>query len=178
MIKTDEYIMTEVKNGNLEKMAVLFEKYHISLYNFFLHMGLQKDTSQDLTQNLFYRMIKYRSSYREGKAVRSWMYQIARNLFRDYVNEQKISDSMLTLTDNYTTDIHDDEPDYTEDDYKSLENALSELTVEQRELIILCRYQGLKYNEVSAITNMSVPAIKVNMFRAIRKLRTIYFRQI
>ncbi len=170
--------MSEVKNGNLEEMALIFEKYHVSIFNFFLHMGLQRDVSQDLTQNLFYRMIKYRNSYADGKNVRSWMYQIARNLFRDYVNEQKVSDSLITVTDDYPVDTNDENAGFSEDDYGTLEKALMTLPVEQRELIILSRYQGLKYNEVSSILKMSVPAIKVNMFRAIKKLRAIYFRQI
>lgn len=170
--------MSEVKKGNLKEMAFLFEKYHVALYNFFKSMGIQNDISQDLTQNLFYRMIRYRSSFRETHNFKSWMYRIARNICMDYMNEQKVSQSLLTLTENYSEDIHDDVSGYTEDDYDTLENAIVRLPAEQRELIILCRFQGLKYSEVSTILNMSVPAIKVNMFRAIKKLRTIYFNQI
>jgi RNA polymerase sigma factor (sigma-70 family) len=176
--KTDEILMSEVKNGNLGEMALLFEKYHVALFNFFLHMGVQRDLSQDLTQNLFYRMIKYRNSYREGKNVRTWMYQIARNLFMDYVNEQKISGTMISLTETYLPDVPNNETVYSEDDYITLEKAISALPVEQRELLILCRFQGLKYNEVSSILNQSIPAIKVNMFRTMKKLRTIYFSKI
>lgn len=178
MEKSDEILMSGVKNGNLQEMALIFEKYHVALYNFFVHMGIQRDISHDLTQNLFYRMIKYRSTYKETKSFRSWMYRIARNLCMDYINEQKINDSLLTLTDNYSFDCHDDDSGFSEDEYSTLENAISKLPAEQRELIILCRFEGLKYNEVSSILNMSVPAVKVNMFRAIRKLRTIYFNQI
>ncbi|HEX2969151.1 MAG TPA: RNA polymerase sigma factor [Bacteroidales bacterium] len=170
--------MSEVKKGNLGEMAVIFEKYHVSLYNFFLHMGLQKDVGQDLTQNLFYRMIKYRSSYSDGKNVRTWMYQIARNLIRDYMNERKMSEGVITLTDNYISDPNDEDTGFTEDDYKTLEHAITSLPADQRELIILCRYQGLKYSEVASILNISVPAVKVNMFRTIKKLRKIYFNQI
>lgn len=106
------------------------------------------------------------------------MYKIARNLCMDYMNEQKMNESLITLTENYAHDIHDDDPGFTEDDYSALERAIAKLPSEQRELIILSRFQGLKYSEVSSILNLSVPAVKVNMFRAIRKLRTIYFNQI
>jgi len=64
----DEKIMQNVRDGNIAEMSVLFERYHLRLYNFFLKMGLQKDISQDLTQNLFYRIIKYRRTYRAGQA--------------------------------------------------------------------------------------------------------------
>ena len=66
---SDETIMQNIKNGNLAEMSVLFERYHLRLFNFFLKMGLNRDISQDLTQNLFYRMIKYRKSYKDGNSV-------------------------------------------------------------------------------------------------------------
>ncbi len=174
----DEILMLKVKNGDLTGMSQLFERYHLALYNYFLRMGLKGDSSQDLTQNLFYRMIKYRSSYKEGNCVKSWIYRIARNLFNDYSNEQQKNRSMFTLVDNYTTDIPEDSTGFEEEDYSRLDKALQALSDEQRELIVLSRYQRLKYNEISVIVNQSVPAIKVGVFRAIKKLRGIYFKQV
>ena len=58
----DEIIMKRVKDGNLAEMSVLFERYHLRLYNFFLKLTRNRDISHDLTQNLFYRMIKYKNS--------------------------------------------------------------------------------------------------------------------
>ncbi len=54
-------------------------------------MGLKSDTSQDLTQNLFYRMIRYKHTYESGASVKSWIYQIARNLHSDYRRQEKKS---------------------------------------------------------------------------------------
>lgn len=170
--------MSGVKNGNLENMAVLFERYHVRLYNFFGHMGIEKDASSDLTQNLFYRMIKYRTSYNTDKNFKSWMYRIARNLCNDYLNELKIHNSMILLNETYPSDVINEEPSFTEDDYQMLDRALMQLSPDQRELIVLSRFQGLQYNEVSAITGQSIASIKTGMFRAIKKLRSIYFRQL
>jgi len=159
----DEKIMQNVRDGNIAEMSVLFERYHLRLYNFFLKMGLQKDISQDLTQNLFYRIIKYRRTYRAGYSLKSWIYQMARNLHADYRKQQEVVDD----TDRYR-----------EEDYERLDYALTLLGDEQRELIVLSRYQGLKYEEISTIVNQSVPAIKVAIHRAIKQLRSIYFKQI
>lgn len=169
--------MLKVKNGDFTGMSKLFERYHICLYNYFLRMGLKRDESQDLTQNLFYRMIKYRSSYKEGNCVKTWIYSIARNLFNDYCNEQQKNKSLFNLTDNYTTDVPDDATGFVEEDYERLDFAMQSLTDEQRELLVLSRFQGLTYSDMSAIVNQSVPAIKVGVFRAINKLRSIYFKR-
>lgn len=170
--------MQHVKDGNLAEMSVLFERYHIRLYNFFLKLTKNKDISQDLTQNLFYRMIKYKNSYKNELSVKSWMYQMARNLHIDYCKEEKRSEEIFLKTESYPVDITDDGEGFHEDDYKRLEHAFSALNNEQKEIIVLSRYQGLKYEEISHIINLSVPAIKVAMHRAIKQLRGIYFKQI
>jgi RNA polymerase sigma factor (sigma-70 family) len=173
----DEILMMDIRNGKLEEMAVLYERYHVRLYNFFLKMGLKKDISQDLTQNLFYRMIKYRSSYKEGNSVKSWMYQIARNLHSDYCKQEKKSGELFITTYEYPSVGNNEDDKYSEEDYERLDNALLLLSDEHRELIVLSRFQGLKYEEISSITSLSVPAIKVAVYRAIRKLRCIYFQK-
>ncbi len=175
----DEIIMQSVKDGNLSsEMSVLFERYHLKLLNFFFRLTYDMEISQDLTQNLFYRMIKYRSSYKSESSVKSWIYQIARNLHADYCNEEKKSGRLFHRTDLYPVDVTDETGDFLEDDYERLNTAFSQLKDDQKELLVLSRYQGLKYEEISAITNQSVSAIKVAVYRAIKQLRGIYFKQI
>jgi RNA polymerase sigma-70 factor (ECF subfamily) len=174
----DEVIMQHVKDGNLAEMSVLFERYYLRLYNFFLKLTKNKDISQYLTQNLFYRMIKYKNSYKNELSVKSWMYKMARNLHIDYCKEERRSEELFLKTDSYPVDISDDSSGFPEEDYVRLEQAFSALSNEQKEIIVLSRYQGLKYEEISTIVNQSVPAIKVTMHRAIKRLRGIYFKQI
>jgi len=174
----DEIIMARVKNGNLAEMSVLFERYHLRLYNFFLKLTRNKDISQDLTQNLFYRMIKYKNSYRTDLSLKSWIYQMARNLHIDYCIDEKRSEELFLKTDSYPVEVVNDNNSFKEEDYERLEDAFSYLTPSQKELIILSRYQGLKYEEISEIINQSVPAIKVAMHRAIKQLRIYYFKNI
>jgi RNA polymerase sigma-70 factor (ECF subfamily) len=174
----DEIIMQHVKDGNLSEMSVLFERYNVRLYNYFLKLTRNKLISQDLTQNLFYRMIRYKKSYNKEYSVKAWMYQMARNLHIDYCKEEKRSSELFLNTENYPTEITEEDEGFPEDDYERLERSLASLSNEQRELIVLSRYQGLKYEEISQIVNQSVPAIKVAMHRAIKKLRGVYFKQI
>jgi RNA polymerase sigma factor (sigma-70 family) len=174
----DEVIMQHVKDGNLAEMSVLFERYHLRLYNFFLKLTRNKDISQDLTQNLFYRMIKYKNSYKNDLSFKTWIYQMARNLHIDHCKEEKRLDELFLKSDSYPVDVTDESHSFLEEDYERLEHAFSALSNEQKEIIVLSRYQGLKYEEIAAIINQSVPAIKVAMHRAIKRLRGIYFKQI
>jgi RNA polymerase sigma-70 factor (ECF subfamily) len=174
----DEIIMQRVRDGNLEQMSVLFERYHVRMYNFFVKMTSDREASHDLTQNLFYRIMKYRDSYSHGFTFRSWIYQMARNLYMDMYNAEKRSRELFLNTGTFPDNPDNDGDIYSEEDYLRLEKSLQMLSREQREIIVLSRYQGLKYAEISAITSLSVPAIKVAVYRAVKQLRGIYFKQV
>lgn len=170
--------MQRVKDGNLEGMSVLFERYNLRMYNYFLKMTWNRDISQDLTQNLFYRIIKYRSTYNSDYSFKSWIYGMARNLHTDLRTEEKKINKLFLNPGSDTVDLPNENEIYSEDDYMRLEKAMMLLSTEQREILVLSRYHGLKYEEISAITQQSVPAIKVAVYRAVRQLRGIYFKQI
>jgi RNA polymerase sigma factor (sigma-70 family) len=172
---SDEIIMNRVKEDNLHEVAVLFERYHVKLYNFFLKLTFDKNVSQDLTQNLFYRIIKYRKTYREDYRFKSWVYQMARHVHIDHYKLQKKTTDRFQPVESFNDNLPDNEETYTEDDYERLDRALAQLSPEQQEIIVLSRFQGLKYEEISQIRDMSIAAIKVQVHRAIKQLRNLYF---
>lgn len=154
----------------------MFEKYHVKLYNFFLRLTRNKDISRDLTQTVFSRIISYRETYDIQKKFRSWMYQIARNVHLKHYQENKFLKSDYSDPEQIK---HDNKSALEEMDFDSKKNtlyeALKHLNPEQREIIELSRFQGLKYREISDITGNSVTAIKVKVHRAMHKLRELYF---
>lgn len=173
---SDEIIMKRVKQDQLSDLSVLFDRYHVRIYNFFLKLTFDRNVSHDLTQNLFYRIIRYRKTYREDSSFRTWMYQMARNVHIDHCKQQKRTNDHFQQVDHYYTDLPEDDENFTEDDYGRLDKALSRLSAEQQEIIVLSRYQGLKYEEISQIRNTSVANIKVQMHRAVKQLKEFYFK--
>ena len=59
---------------------------------------------------------------------------------------------------------------------EKLKKAMDQLEKSDRELIIMNKYQKLKYSEIASITNSSVGSLKTKMHRAIHKLRVYYFQ--
>lgn len=172
----DEKLMSQVKKGDLDALAPLFEKYHIKLYNFFLRLTGNKSNSQDLTQSVFRRILTYRKSYNENYKFRSWMYQIARNEHLSHYSQNRIniSDYIDSEQLKYESQsaLEEMESEYRK---KILYEAISKLTAEQREIIELSRFQGLKYREIAEITGSSESAVKVRSHRALNKLKKLYF---
>lgn len=174
---TDEMIMEAVKSGDLQQASVLFERYNKRIYNFLARMTMSNVLAEDLTQNVFLRMIKYRSSYREGNKFHSWIYQIARNVFSDHYQMHKNKFARFVDVEKIGDSLADKEEGIEQDEReKILHRSLALLNEEQRELLILTRFQHLKYEEVAVIMDTTVANIKVKVHRAIQKLREHYFQ--
>jgi RNA polymerase sigma factor (sigma-70 family) len=172
----DETIMMRVKEGELAQLSVLFERYHVKLYNFMLKLTYDRNVSEDLTQNLFYRILKYRHTFREEHTFRSWIYQLARNIHNDYCKQQQKSHERYAQVEQHTENMPDHAEGYAEEEYHRLDQAMALLTPDQKEIIVMSKFQGLKYEEISTIREVSVSAIKVQVHRAIRQLREHYFK--
>jgi RNA polymerase sigma factor (sigma-70 family) len=169
--------MLLVKEGHLSELTELFERYHVKLYNFFLRLTLDKASSEDLTQNLFYRVIKYRQSWQPSNgSFRSWIYRMARNVHIDYCKQSQKIPGRPGYRGDAIEDLEGEEGGYTEEHYSRLDQAMASLQPDQREILVLSRFQGLKYEEIARIRESSVPAVKVQVHRAIRHLRNLYFK--
>jgi RNA polymerase sigma factor (sigma-70 family) len=173
---TDEMIMEAVKNGDLQQVSLLFERYHKRIFNFLARMTMDRDLAEDLTQNVFLRIMKYRTSYREGNRFESWIYQVARNAFSDHYKAQKNKFSDFVDVENVSDSMQDsDEGSEMDEKERLLQQSMALLTEEQRELLVLTRFQHMKYEDVATIMDTTVANIKVKVHRAIAKLREHYF---
>ena len=141
-----------------------------------LRLTFDRSVSQDLTQNLFYRIIKYRHTFREDHSFKSWIYQMARNIHVDFCKQQQKATERYTQVEEYNENLAEEKEGFNEEEYEKLERAMARLSPEQKEILVLSRFQGLKYEEISSIRDLSVPAIKVQVHRAIKQLREHYFK--
>ncbi|QRR04058.1 RNA polymerase sigma factor [Dyadobacter sandarakinus] len=169
--------MLRVKAGDLDKMGLLFERYNRPLFAFFYHMTHKKHVSEDLVQNVFYRMLKYRQAFRGDGEFRTWMYALARNVLHDLpktdrrqeaTNWSELADEMDGGT---PADEHFDQQQQTE----FLHRTLEALAPEQREILILSRFQELKYEEIGRILEISEGAVKTRVHRALAELKKKFF---
>jgi len=172
----DEELMILVSNGHLDNLTILFDRYHLRIFNFFNKMIHNKDVSEDLTQDVFYKVMKYRTSYKNGNFT-SWIYTVARNIFSSYYQKQK-KQSASTLDEKFIKSDEKLDSDTNEDEINHLQRALLKLNHTDRELIIMNRYQEIKYAEMAEIIGSSEGAIKVRVHRALKKLKEIYFQNI
>lgn len=169
---SDENLMSNVAKGNLDLLKILFERHHKHLYNFLYKMSGDQMLSEDITQDVFYKVMKYRASYNNGKFV-SWLFTIARNCLTTHYrkgseNHENIDDITYNLA----------QKEEAKEDYSHLQIALNKLNTSDRELVVLNRFHEIKYAELAEITGSTPGAIKTKVNRALQKLKVIYFENI
>lgn len=168
--------MLEVKDGNVGRLGLLFERYKKPLFGFFYNLSRNEEVSEDCVQNVFYRIMKYRYLFRGDGDFRTWMFHIARNVYLDQFRKKRIHidgntealENREAYADNTVADIQRNE------DLTLLSMAMSRLSEDKREILLLCKYQEKKYKEIAEILNCTEGAVKVKVFRALKELKEVY----
>jgi RNA polymerase sigma factor (sigma-70 family) len=171
----DAAVMTQVRDGRVEMLAILFERHHVKLFNFFLRLTASRSLSEDLVQELFLRILKYRHTYRGDGVFLAWMYRIARhvhiNHLRDQHRDLPLDEILDSAPSSDATPAHLVEADQEID---LMQQALARLPLRKRELLLLSRQHDLKYKEIARTLECSEGAVKVQVHRAIKDLRRIF----
>lgn len=176
---SDNALMLKVKKGDIDKMGLLYERYNRQLFRFLFNMTRQKELSEDMVQNIFLRMLKYPDGFMGFGEFKTWMYHIARNTVYDHFRKVKRTPAHSDVRDfeeRIEGEQHTDAQLEKEQELKMLETAMEQLSDENRELLILCRFQELKYVEIARILNTTEGAIKVRVHRALNQLKSNYLK--
>lgn len=174
---TDNSLMQAVREGDLGALAILFERHHRPLFNYFVHVNGNRDLSEDLVQDVFVRVLKYRQTYQPERPFAAWMYQIARNAHVDQARKRRLEivpGEEPAWDDLASADLDPEERLGQAQEIGLLRRALARLPFEKREVLVLSRFQNLKYNEIAAILDCEIGAVKVRVYRAIRELGEIF----
>jgi RNA polymerase sigma-70 factor (ECF subfamily) len=167
--------MASVIAGETDKMAILYERYKKPLYAYFFRVTRGNcHSSEDLVHTVFYRVMRYKSTYTGQGNFMSWLFRIAHNAAIDH-------NRLFKSAENYRSEIYASgvtsfDPDELDkrDQYKMLELAMNKLPVEEREMLVLGKIDGMKYRDIADIMNTTENNVKIKIFRALKKLKDIY----
>lgn len=131
--------------------------------------------SEDLVQEVFFRILKFRHTFRAENTFRAWMYQVARNVHVDTLRKRRKEIAFPQTGEGEVIDFPSGNPLPDESYAKQqqvalLREALAGMTPEKRELLVLSRFQELRYDEIAAITDCELNTVKVRIHRALKDL--------
>lgn len=166
--------MLQVRDGAGETLGVLFDRYQTPLFNFYAKLTGDRGLSEDLVQEVFLRILRYRQSYRPGTPFRAWIYQIARNARVDHFRKTR---PQTELDPEIAAPPPPFDPAERQEESLLLHRALTQMPEEKKEILILARFQELKYDEIARLIGCEVATVRVRVHRALQELRQI-FRQL
>ena len=176
---SDNALMLKVKSGEINKLGLLYERYKKKLLGFFYNMNHNIELSEDLVQNVFVRILKYKHTFTGSGQFSTWMYHMARNMYYDQYKKTKkqsknvdVDHVSYKLTDEQTIDSEIE----ASEQKLQLNRALQQLHPEKRELILLSKYQEMKYAEIAEVVGLSEGAVRVKIHRTIKELKEVFFK--
>ncbi len=151
-----------------EAFTKIYLRYRERVYAYALRVLSNPEDAEDLFQEVFFRVYSRAKTFEEERSLGGWIFTIAHNLCMNKIRDRKPQDSLEDVS-LYV------EPaaDLGEDWQSVIAHAMSLLSVEQREVIILREYEGLSYSEITDILHTTIPSIKSRLYRAKGRLREL-----
>ena len=169
-------------DGDMASFERLFERYRAPIFAFIHRQCPRVSMAEELTQEVFMRVIRGASSFRAASRFSTWIYRIARNQVVDNIRRQRYRkySSLEQPSRNDGPPLGDRLPD-TESDLdrrvlvnrlrNELDRAIADLPDNQKEVFLLREYSGLKFDEISEIVGAKVGTVKSRMRYALESLQ-------
>lgn len=170
----DQELMRLVQAGDFSPASEIYDRYSGRIYNFALRFLKNAEAAEDATQEVFVKMMKHANQFQGDAKLSTWLFSITANWCRDYLRKadnkaKEAEDVLVTLP--APSELSPDRTLEQRENEEMIKRALQALTPEQREAILLSRYQGLSYAEIAQISGCSEGAVKTRVFRAMETLK-------
>lgn len=163
-------MIRKIKNGEIELLDDLIEKYYEDIYSYCYRRLHNKDMAQDATQEVFLKFCKSINTYNHVGKCKNYLYIIARNLCINLLKKPEC--------------LHLEDIDKAESDSSKIivnknyiEDKLNKLPESQKEVIILRFYNDLKIKDIAKITNTNISTAKYRLFQGLKTLKNLFSKE-
>jgi RNA polymerase sigma factor (sigma-70 family) len=179
-------LVARAREGDKNAQGKLVQMWYKRIYNFGYKFFFDHDLAMEVAQKTFISMHRNIDGLQETTRFKSWLYTIAVNYCREELRKRKATRSVS---------LHDLRPGESEESYRweasssrrenpekqlrhselsdLLQQCLMELSDEQREVVIMKEYEGLKFREIAETLNISENTVKSRMYYGLDGLKKI-----
>lgn len=185
MMHSDALIQ-RAKQGDQNAQGRLVQLWYKRIYNFSYKFFLDHDLAMEVSQKTFISMCRNLAGLQEVSRFKSWLYKIAVNYCREELRRKK--NSRTTPFENIWNQDAENSPGWESSGYRKdnpekqlqqnelsdlLQAALMEINEDQREVVIMKEYEGLKFREIADVLNISENTVKSRMYYGLDSLKKI-----
>ncbi|MEW6108050.1 MAG: sigma-70 family RNA polymerase sigma factor [Nitrospirota bacterium] len=177
--KPESEVMSEVARGDLSAFREIVERYQNSLLNYAHRYTGDRAAAEDIAQEVFLRVFKAAKDYQPLTSFKTWLFKIATNLCLNELRDNRLNRNtvdifelneagFVALASRYRSPEKE-----TEDRQLGaiLMKAIKDLPEKQRLALLLCKYEGFSYLEISGMMGCTVSAVESLIHRARQGLK-------
>ena len=169
-MKDDAELMKGVARGDDAALAELIGRHQRGVLNFFVRCGVYTDEQEDLVQETFLRVYRYRARYRPSAKFTTFLYLLARQVRIDALRRRQRREARHREADKELP--HSVVPTETErGGVMDVMAALARLSEEMRETVALVVMQGMTHDEAAAVLKIPAGTVKSRLFHAMGIMR-------
>jgi RNA polymerase sigma-70 factor (ECF subfamily) len=173
---SDEQLIEWVARGDSSCLGTLFERHNRGVFQYCRQLTRNSEHAEDLTQEVFLKILRKAGSFRSEGTFKAWMFNIARNVTFDYLRKtnregqkESIDESAsATLVDHRSAEQAAAGTQYID----ILSQALANLPAAIQEVIWLGRFEFDSYEELGLALGCKTGTARVRMHRAMQLLNT------
>ena len=149
-----------------------------SLYNFAVYLSGNADEAKDLLQETYLRAYRFIDYYKTDTNAKGWLIRILKNTFINEYRKQSKKPTQIDYEDLYNNEEieENDQVDLRSEIYDKLigdevTNAINELPVNFKLIILLCDIENFKYEEIAQIIDIPIGTVRSRLHRARNMLK-------
>jgi RNA polymerase sigma-70 factor (ECF subfamily) len=179
-LERDAQLMLRVRDGDETSFALLLERHRGPVVHFLYRMVGNQAVSEELAQEVFFRVYKSRGSYEPTAKFTTWLFRIATHLALNSIRDRKKEKGQQSLDEELPDGRERQVPDgarsveesmVQEVQVREVRSAIEALPEKQRAAVLMHKYEGLGYAQISKALECSDSATKSLLFRAYETLR-------
>ncbi len=164
-------LIVRIGESDKEALRELYEKSKKAVYGFAYSIVKSPQDAQDVVQDTFIKIYEAAPNYRPQRKPLAWIFTITRNIALMKIREK--NKTVSTEEQEGLENLFQVSPDTISEHAYMLQKALSQLSEESRQIVVLHALTGLLHKEIAEMYNMKLSTVLSKYNRAIKKLREI-----
>ena len=166
----DTYIR-RIAAGDTRALENLYHETHTSVYAYVISVLKNVHDAEDVLHDCYLAVHSAAANYSSSGKPMAWIITIAKNLclmkLRERKKKAEVEDEDFFINAQYNEDSR-----LTPEDMFILNECMSELSDEERQIVVLHVVSGFKHREIASFLNMALPTVLSKYHRALKKLKT------
>lgn len=171
----DNRLIQECLDGRLSAYEALVEKYQKKIFNAALRLLNDYDDAQDITQTVFVKAYEKLGTFNPEYKFFSWIYKMTLNESINHINRRKHR-AALTETMVSPEKAPDEKLEMTRLE-RGVQDAMDELSIDHRVIVVLRHFADLSYRELGYILEIPEKTVKSRLFAARQRLGAVLVKR-